>query len=146
MERSTHLMAAIFTGSALLLGTAVVAADTPAAKTSAEQKAAQRGKDLEHDMVQADGVNHPREIVKKDAAKAPRPAAAPAKKTQRDLDLEHDMVQGEGVRHPRQKVTEKTAPKAAAPAAAKKTQADLDREHERSLSDGTYHPREQLKK
>lgn len=35
----------------------------PAASTDA--KAAQRAKDFEHELVQSDGVRHPREVIKK---------------------------------------------------------------------------------
>lgn len=74
---------------------------TPAAAQPAKP-ATQRDKDLEHDMVQGEGVDHPREILKDGKAKKPVVKATPRKATQRDLDLKHEMVQGEGVDHPRE--------------------------------------------
>ena len=74
---------------------------TPAAAQPAKP-ATLRDKDLEHNMVQGEGVDHPREILKDGKAKKPAAKAAPRKATQRDLDLKHDMVQGDGVDHPRE--------------------------------------------
>lgn len=113
----------------------------PAASTDAN--AAQRAKDFEHELVQGEGVNHPREIVK-DGKAVPKVVSKPTKKTQRDLDLDHEMVQGEGVNHPRQKLTDKVTTSRSAPTV--KTQRDLDHEHEQVQSDGVNHPREVIKK
>lgn len=147
MKRSelvvTYLTSSIFV-AVLGMASPTMAGQDP--KPDPKAAAQQRSLDLEHDMVQTDGVNHPRETVKTPGdKKAPQKPAT--KKTQRDLDLEHDMVQTDGVNHPRQKVTDKTAPPASnASAPTRKTQADLDQEHERLQSDGTYHPREVIKK
>lgn len=116
---------------------------TQPAAASRDAKAAQRAKDLEHDLLQGEGVNHPREIVK-DGKPAPKTVQKATKKTQRDLDLEHDMVQGEGVNHPRQKITDKVLEPVRKPAA--KAQRDLDHEHDQVQSDGVVHPREVIKK
>lgn len=109
--------------------------------SSAEAKAAQKAKNFEHELVQSDGVNHPREIVK-DSKQAPKAKPA-AKKTQRDLDHEHEQVQSDGVNHPREKVTDKAK---ATTKPAPRTQRDLDREHEQVQTDGVNHPREVIKK
>lgn len=109
------------------------------------QTPTQKDKDFEHELVQSDGVNHPREKVKDGKAASKAPAAT--KKTQRDLDLEHEMVQTEGVNHPRQKITDKNVKSPAKPGTpAKKTQRDLDLEHEMVQSEGVNHPREVIKK
>jgi hypothetical protein len=114
----------------------------PETTPTAGTKAAQKAKDLEHELVQSDGVNHPREIVKS-RAQAPKKAPQAAKKTQRDLDHEHEQVQSDGVNHPLEKVTEKAKPSGKP---APRTQRDLDREHEQVKSDGVSHPRELIKK
>lgn len=108
----------------------------------------QKDKDFEHELVQSDGVNHPREKVKDGKpVKASPKAASAAKKTQRDLDLEHEMVQTDGVNHPRQKITDKSARQPAKPGTpAKKTQRDLDLEHEIVQTEGVNHPREVIRK
>ena len=72
---------------------------------TAKQKGAlttQQELDLKHELVQTDGVDHPREIagVAKKLKSAAKKKASPA--TQKDKDLEHDMVQGDGVNHPRE--------------------------------------------
>lgn len=145
-------MFVISTTRAMILSTAVLLAlgGLPAtaqtkkqeASAAAEAEAAQRAKDFEHELVQSDGVNHPREILK-NGKPAPKKTLQPAKKTQRDLDREHEQFQSDGVNHPREKVTDK--PKAAAKAAPP-TQRDLDHEHEQVQSDGVNHPRQILKK
>ena len=143
MTRALTLSAAVLLALAGLPATADTqkSGTQPAASTDA--KAAQRAKDFEHELVQGEGVNHPREIVK-DGKPAPKMAPKPTKKTQRDLDLEHEMVQGEGVNHPRQKMTDKVVAPVSKPAA--KTQRDLDHEHEQVQSEGVRHPREVIKK
>ena len=73
----------------------------PETSPTAGTKAAQGAKDFEHELVQSDGVNHPREIVKS-GAQAPKKVPQAAKKTQRDLDREHEQVQSDGVNHPRE--------------------------------------------
>ena len=114
----------------------------PDTSSTAGAKAAQKAKDFEHELVQSDGVNHPREIVKS-GAQAPKKVPQAAKKTQRDLDREHEQVQSDGVNHPREKVTDKAnLPGREAP----RTQRDLDRKHEQLQSDGVNHPRELIKK
>jgi hypothetical protein len=114
----------------------------PETSPTAGTKAAQKAKDFEHELVQSDGVNHPREIVKS-GAQAPKKVPQAAKKTQRDLDREHEQVQSDGVNHPREKVTDKAnLPGREAP----RTQRDLDRKHEQLQSDGVNHPRELIKK
>jgi hypothetical protein len=128
----------------LALGGLPAAAQTKKPETSptAGTKAAQKAKDFEHELVQSDGVNHPREIVKS-GAQAPKKVPQAAKKTQRDLDREHEQVQSDGVNHPREKVTDKAnLPGREAP----RTQRDLDRKHEQLQSDGVNHPRELIKK
>jgi hypothetical protein len=114
----------------------------PETSPTAGTKAAQKAKDFEHELVQSDGVNHPREIVKS-GAQAPKKVPQAAKKTQRDLDREHEQVQSDGVNHPRERVTDKAnLPGREAP----RTQRDLDRKHEQVQSDGVNHPRELIKK
>lgn len=134
--RATILSAAVL----LALGGLPATAQTKT-PTSTEAKAAQKAKDFEHELVQSDGVNHTREIVK-DSKQAPKAKPA-AKKTQRDLDHEHEQVQSDGVKHPREKVTDKAK---ATTKATPRTQRDLDREHEQVQSDGVNHPREVIKK
>ena len=114
----------------------------PETSPTAGTKAAQGAKDFEHELVQSDGVNHPREIVKS-GAQAPKKVPQAAKKTQRDLDRQHEQVQSDGVNHPRERVTDK-ANLSGRP--MPRTQRDLDREHEQVQSDGVNHPRELIKK
>ena len=60
----------------------------PADSQKDSLKKAQQDKDLEHEMVQSDGVNHPREIVKSgDAAKKTAAKKAPVPKTLRPLPV-----------------------------------------------------------
>lgn len=119
---------------------------TPAAAQPAKP-ATQADKDLEHNMVQGEGFDHPREILKDGKAKKPAVKAAPRNATQRDLDQEHDRLQGDSRPHPREVVGDGKAAKqpATTTAPVKKTQKDLDQEHDRLQGDGAIHPREVIK-
>ena len=59
----------------------------------------QRDLDLEHEMVQGEGVDHPRQKV---IDKVVVPKSKPAAKTEKDLDHEHERLQSDGVYHPRE--------------------------------------------
>jgi hypothetical protein len=110
-------------------------------QTATFLKSAQRDKNFEHEMVQSDGVNHPREM----AGKKPMAMKKAAPATQKDKDLEHEMLQSDGANHPRETVGAAKRPtiaKKATPA----TQKDKDLEHEILQSDGVNHPREVIKK
>lgn len=107
----------------------------------------QKDKDFEHELVQSDGVNHPREIVSGPGATKKSPVKKAAAATQKDKDFEHALVQSDGVNHPRETVSGNgSAKKSAAKTKAPATQKDKDFEHELVQSDGVNHPREVLKK
>lgn len=137
--------------SAVFLALAALPSSAFAQKAGAQQLAAsaekilQRQKDFEHEVVQTDGVNHPRETVKGGKA-APKAVPVAKKKDQRDLDLEHELVQTDGINHPRRKVTDRNVDSPKAGTAAKKTQRDLDFEHELVQTGGVNHPRETIGK
>jgi hypothetical protein len=83
----------------------VTPAKSPKAASKPGQPRAktQRELDLEHEMLQTDGGNHPREKAGDKAKRAPQKnGSAPPRKTQRELDLEHEIVQSDGVKHPRE--------------------------------------------
>lgn len=145
--RALTLSSAVFLALAAALPSSAREANGSQLLAAAGDKTTQtqKDKDFEHELVQSDGVNHPREKVKDGKAASKAPAAA--KKTQRDLDLEHEMVQTDGVNHPRQKITDKNVKSPAKPGTpAKKTQRDLDFEHEMVQTEGVNHPREVIKK
>ena len=103
MKRSelvaTYLMSSIFVA---VLGTASPAMAGQDPKPDPKAVSQQRALDLEHDMVQTDGVNHPRQKVTDKAAPAASKTSAPTKKTQADLDHEHERLQSDGTYHSRE--------------------------------------------
>ena len=142
--RTLTLSSAALFAFAALPATACAGKDSAHAQpVSQTATATQRDKDFEHELVQTDGANHPREAVK--TGKVKSKPSVPAKKAQRDLDFEHELVQTDGVVHPRQKTGDNVKQPVKRKASAK-TQRELDHEHDQLQSDGVDHPRQMIAK